>query len=259
MGYSEPTSTFISRKSIGLCISGKLNDEIISGFFTFLERSFSDIDCLPTQWYLDCERKRCSGVVKLAFFKEDVMSKPLCIPVNENENYWILVIVFPKAKLVVSYDPLKIVFKSKASEIVLTFLTSYCERRNQNMNFQTWKFGILDGRKQLNTTDCGVFVLGMAVEIAAKEIIFDSLPNIDLRYWIPSQCLSDNFPRSIMKRIKKQVERITMAPRFRIDISLHVYNFQDLFRITRRKENKTFGDEDLDGKNGKKIYCCFLL
>ena len=100
------------------------------------------------------------------------MSKPLCIPVNENENYWILVIAFPKAKLVVSYDPLKIVFKSKASEIVLTFLTSYCERRNQNMNFQTWKFGILDGRKQLNTTDCGVFVLAMAVQIAAKEIIF---------------------------------------------------------------------------------------
>ena len=182
MGYSEPASTFISRKSIDLCISGKLNDEIISGFFTFLERSFSDINCLSTQWYLDWGRKRCSRVVKLVLAKEDVMSKPLCIPVNENENYWILVIAFPKAKLVVSYDPLKIVFKSKASEIVLTFLTSYCERRNQNMNFQTWKFGILDGRKQLNTTDCGVFVLAMAVQIAAKEIIFDSLPTIDLRY-----------------------------------------------------------------------------
>ena len=50
-----------------------------------------------------------------------------------------------------------------------------------------------------------------------------------------------------------------MAPRFRIGASLHVYNFQDLFRITRRKENKTFGDKDLDGKNGKKICCCFLL
>ena len=187
------------------------------------------------------------------------MSKPLCIPVNENENYQVLVIVFPKAKLVVSYDPLKIVFKSKASEIVLTFLTSYCERRNQNMNFQTWKFGILDRRKQLNTTDCGVFVLAMAVQIAAKEIIFDSLPTIDLRYQILSQCLSENFPRSITNRIKTQVERITMAPRFRIDASLHVYNFQDLFRITRRKENKTFGDKDLDGKNGKKICCCFLL
>ena len=166
------------------------------------------------------------------------MSKPLYIPVNENENYWILVIVFPKAKLVVSYDPLKTVFKSKASEIVLTFLTSYCERRNQNMNFQTWKFSILDGRKQLNTTDCGVFVLGMAVEIAAKEIIFDSLPNIDLRYWIPSQCLSDNFPRSIMKRIKTQVERITMAPRFRIDTSFMCITSKIYFALREEKKTK---------------------
>ena len=86
LGYSEPTLTFISCKSINLCISGKLNDEIINGSFTFLERSFSDINCLPTQCYLEWERKRCRGVVKLVFDKEDVMSRPLYIPVNENEN-----------------------------------------------------------------------------------------------------------------------------------------------------------------------------
>ena len=96
LGYSEPTLTFISRKPIDLCISGKLNDEIINDFFTFLERSFSDINCLPTKCYLEWERKRCSGVVKLVFDKEDVMSRPLYIPVNENENRWIFVIVFPK-------------------------------------------------------------------------------------------------------------------------------------------------------------------
>ena len=50
------------------------------------------------------------------------------------------------------------------------------------MNFQSWKFGILDGRKQLNTTDCGVFVLAVGMEIGTKEIIFDSLTTIDLRY-----------------------------------------------------------------------------
>ena len=71
-----------------------------------MERSFSDINCLPTQWYLDWE-KRYSGVVTLAFNKEDVMSKPLYIQVNENENHWVLVIAIPKIKLVVSYDPLK--------------------------------------------------------------------------------------------------------------------------------------------------------
>ena len=49
--------------------------------------------------------------------KEDVMSKPLYIPVNKNENHWILVMAFPKAKLVVSYDPLKTDFKRKASDI----------------------------------------------------------------------------------------------------------------------------------------------
>ena len=62
-------------------------------------------------------KKRCSGVVTLTFYKEDVTSKPLYIPVNENENHWILVIAFPKAKFVVSYDPLRTDFKKKASEI----------------------------------------------------------------------------------------------------------------------------------------------
>ena len=47
------------------------------------------------------------------------------------------------------------------------------------MNFQSWKFGSLDGRKQLHTTDCGVLALAVTMEIATKEIIFDSLPTID--------------------------------------------------------------------------------
>ena len=103
----------------------------------------------------------------------------------------------------------------------------------------------------------------MALEIAAKQVIFDLLPTIDLRNWIASQCLSDNFQRSISKRIKTQVEKIPMAiPRFKIqdskiqDASIQVYNLQDLCHITRRKESKTSGNEGLDGKNGKKI--CFF-
>ena len=95
------------------------------------------------------------------------------------------------------------------------------------------------------------------MEIAAKETIFDSLSTIDLRYWIASQCLSEDFRRSIPKQIKTQVHRITIAPRFKINTSVHVYNFLDLCRIARRKENKTSGNEGLDGKNGKKI-CVFL-
>ena len=46
------------------------------------------------------------------------------------------------------------------------------------MDFQSWKFGILDDRKQLHTTDCGVFVLEMAMEIVTKVIMFDSFPTI---------------------------------------------------------------------------------
>ena len=49
-----------------------------------------------------------------------------------------------------------------------------------------------------------------------------------------------------------------MAPRFKIDTSIHMHNFQDLCHITRRKEKKTSGNEGLDGKNGKKIYWGFL-
>ena len=105
------------------------------------------------------------------------------------------------------------------------------------MNFQSWKFCILECRKQLNTTDSGVFVLVMAMEIAARGIIFDSLPTIDIRYWIASRCLSNNFPRSIPKWIKTKVETITMAPRFKIDTYIHVYNFEDLCAL--REEEKT--------------------
>ena len=35
----------------------RANHEFVNGFFTFLDRSFSDINCLTTQWYLECERK----------------------------------------------------------------------------------------------------------------------------------------------------------------------------------------------------------
>ena len=89
------------------------------------------------------------------------MFKQLYTPVNENENQWILGTVFPKAKRVISYNPLKTHFKRKASETILTFIMSYCERRNQSMNFKSGKFGILDGRKQLNTTDCRPFDIAM--------------------------------------------------------------------------------------------------
>ena len=126
------------------------------------------------------------------------------------------------------------------------------------MNFQSWKFGILDDRKQLNTTDCWVFILAMAMKIATKEIIFHALTTINLRYWTESQCLSHKFPRNILKQIKNQVERIAMPPRFQIDTSKHVYDFLYLFHIKRRKENKTFRNEGLGGKSGKKIsFLCF--
>ena len=104
------------------------------------------------------------------------------------------------------------------------------------MNFQSWKFGILDGRKQLHTTGCRVFLLAMAMEIATKEIIFDSLSSGDLRCWIASQCLGHNFPRYIPKQIKMKLERITMVPRFKIPpyicITSKIY-------LTLREEKKT--------------------
>ena len=43
-------------QSIDFCIGGKLIDEIINGFFAFLERFFSDVNSLPTKWCLDWER-----------------------------------------------------------------------------------------------------------------------------------------------------------------------------------------------------------
>ena len=63
LGQYDLTSTFISCKSI----DGKLNDEIVSGFFTFLERVFSDANSLPTKWCLDWERKCCSAVVNFIY------------------------------------------------------------------------------------------------------------------------------------------------------------------------------------------------
>ena len=118
---------------------------------------------------------------------------------------------------------------------------------------------ILNGRKKLNSTDCGVLVLTMGEEIATKEIIFHSLTTIDLRHWITSHCLNHNFPRSILKVIKTQVEKTAMAPRFKIDTSKHVYNFQNSFHTRRRKEKKPSRIEGLDGKIGKKIFVCVCV
>ena len=55
-------------------------------------------------------------------------------------------------------------------------------RRNQSMNFQLWKFGRIDGKKQLHTIDCGVLFLAMTMKISTKENIFDSLLATDLKY-----------------------------------------------------------------------------
>ena len=49
-----------------------------------------------------------------------------------------------------------------------------------------------------------------------------------------------------------------MAPRFKIDTSKHVYNFQYLFHIRRRKQNKTSRNEGMGGKNGKNIFFVIL-
>ena len=38
-----------------------------------------------------------------------------------------------------------------------------------------------------------------------------------------------------------------------------MYNFQDLFHVTRRKEKKSSGNEGLDGKKGKKIFFFFFF
>ena len=127
------------------------------------------------------------------------------------------------------------------------------------MHFHSWKFGIINGRKNLNTTGCRAFVLAMAMEIATKEIIFHSFTTSDLRYWISSQCLIHNFPGSILKQIKTQVERTAIDPRFKIDHSKKVYNFQGLFQILRRKENKTYRNEGLDSKKVKKILFFVVL
>ena len=140
---------------------------------------------------------------------------------NENENPQTLVIAFPNEKVVASYGPLNTDYKRKALEILLTFLTSYREKRNQGMNFQSWQVDRLDGRKQLHTTVCEVFILEMAMETVTKQVIFDSLLTIDLRHWIASQCLSHNFSRSTPKQIKTKIERITMAPRFKTDSGLY--------------------------------------
>ena len=65
---------------------------------------------------------------------------------------------------------------------MLAFLTSYCERRNQCMNFQSSEFGSVVGKKHVNTSYCGVFELAVAMEIATMEIAFDSLSTIDLSH-----------------------------------------------------------------------------
>ena len=80
LSYSEPTSTFIFRKSINLCIRGKLNDKIINGEI-FLRYQLSTNAMVSS-----LGKKRCSGVVTLALNKEDVLSKPLYIPVDDSKS-----------------------------------------------------------------------------------------------------------------------------------------------------------------------------
>ena len=67
LGYSEPTSTFISYKSIDLCIVESLMMELLMVFILYWRDLSLDVICLPTQWYLDWKRKRCSAVVNFIY------------------------------------------------------------------------------------------------------------------------------------------------------------------------------------------------
>ena len=135
------------------------------------------------------------------------MPKLFYIPVNENENHWILEIVFPKANLV-SCVPVKTEIKRKASEMILLFLTSVKEV------IRAWIFS--HGNHQLSNTDNAVLVLVMTMKIATKERIFNSLPIVDLSNWTASQCLRHNFSKSTPNRIKTKIER-THGYKFFID------------------------------------------
>ena len=161
--------------------------------------------------------------------KENVVAQQLLyIPANENENHWILVIAFPNEKL--SYDFLNTDFKKKGFRNIINVFSKLPRKKKSKHEFSAWKSGSLDDRKQLHTTDCGVLVRAMTTKIATKEIIFDSLTTIDLRYQIVSQCLSHNFPRSITKRIKTKFYRIMMAPRF--NKQLHILQKHNMIRVS---------------------------
>ena len=72
-----------------------------------------------------------------------------------------------------SYDLVNTDFKKKGFRNITNVFNELLQKKqNQSMNFQSCKFGSLNGRKQLHITDCRVLVLEMTLEIVTEEIIF---------------------------------------------------------------------------------------
>ena len=96
-------------EDVSLCIrpTSWVNDNIISYFFVYLEKSDTDFVSLRTFICNDYINKRECNNHSLRFTIPDLLSKDVVfIPTNIRKNNWLLFVILPLARTVTSTDSL---------------------------------------------------------------------------------------------------------------------------------------------------------
>ena len=112
LGQKAMINTLIKQSDIIACINDKLNDEIISHFFKYLERQ-GNIATLSSFFYSSIECNSYNSVIAKVLKDENFFNNELMlIPINRCQHHWLLVAVSLWCKKVVIYQGYQ-VFKKR--------------------------------------------------------------------------------------------------------------------------------------------------
>lgn len=167
---------------------GWLNDDVITAYMNLINRSRDHVYCYHAnfyEWYVNRDKKNPNTTKRLQEQnRKRIENKQLVmLPVNVSGNHWILAVInfrYKKPRVLV-YDSLKTTVSQKRADEIAGTLSCLVSSRVQD----TLRAYIMNGPKQANFSDCGVFVCVTAEYIArGARLTFGSSNMPFLRYKI---------------------------------------------------------------------------
>ena len=224
-GLLEPGPTQINAMDLRtLCHKKQLNGAIISHFFFVVAKNCSDRKALAasTTFYenLREDRLSCSEVSSLLAKADFKALDAVIIPINVNENHWIVASIYPKARCIVVVDSLRDHGQRRSVfSRLMSFLRLYWNNHDEEFYMQDWV--LINPRTlplQTDNHSCGVFTCVNAYNCTLPNSILSPKPKnmIHFRYWIAHiACNTERRPLHKRKELKHDLNRSLINERNR--------------------------------------------